>query len=148
MASLARGAGAQQRRAAQLGVLLGQPHAALRPAAPLQRTFASQPLLRLHDEPLLGPLRPVRVAVDEGATYRWCACGRSSTQPWCDGAAHKATSIRPVVFVAPKTGLVSLCGCKATRSRRPYCDGSHNHLGGGVQAAAAVDAVPGSKPAG
>jgi CDGSH-type Zn-finger protein len=81
----------------------------------------------LHDAPVVVTLAPVRVAVVEGTVYRWCACGRSSKQPWCDGQAHKATTIRPVVWTAPKSGQASLCGCRHS-ARRPLCDGAHAML--------------------
>jgi CDGSH-type Zn-finger protein len=81
------------------------------------------------DEPAIPTREAVRAPVEAGRTYKWCACGRSAAQPWCDGA-HAATSIRPVVYTPTKSGTVSLCGCKHT-GRRPFCDGaSHNHLPG------------------
>jgi CDGSH iron-sulfur domain-containing protein 3 len=67
------------------------------------------------------------VTVEAGVTYKWCACGRSASQPWCDGS-HAATTIRPVVYRPSKAGAVGLCGCKHSR-RRPYCDGAHSFLG-------------------
>ena len=70
-------------------------------------------------------LTPLRLEVTEGKTYFWCACGRTQTEPWCDGS-HKATTIRPVKWVAPKSGTASVCACRATRRPgRVLCDGSH-----------------------
>ncbi|WP_020681477.1 CDGSH iron-sulfur domain-containing protein [Marinobacterium rhizophilum] len=66
---------------------------------------------------------PVKVELTEGETYTWCACGRSETQPWCDGS-HQGTGIDPVVFIAERTGAVWLCLCKATGTP-PLCDSSH-----------------------
>lgn len=80
------------------------------------------------NEPVVASREAVRVAVLAGQAYKWCACGRSATQPWCDGASHTSTTIRPVHWTAPKSGTVSLCGCKLTR-RRPFCDGAHAHIG-------------------
>jgi CDGSH-type Zn-finger protein len=69
---------------------------------------------------------PYPVAVEAGKTYFWCACGRSKTQPFCDGS-HKDTGLSPMQYRAEKTGQVFFCGCKAT-ANKPLCDGSHNRL--------------------
>lgn len=69
---------------------------------------------------------PFAVEVEAGKEYFWCACGRSRSQPWCDGS-HKGTEFTPHRFTAEQTGKVYLCGCKHTRSR-PLCDGSHKSL--------------------
>ena len=34
---------------------------------------------------------PLKVTVEEGKKYFWCACGLSQNQPFCDGS-HKTTS--------------------------------------------------------
>ena len=79
----------------------------------------------LHHDPIVRALTPLRLEVVEGKTYFWCACGRTTTEPWCDGS-HKATTIRPVKWVAPKSGTASICVCRATRRPgRVLCDGSH-----------------------
>ena len=39
-------------------------------------------------EPDIGGRAPIRVDVEAGKSYWWCACGRSQTQPFCDGS-HK-----------------------------------------------------------
>jgi CDGSH iron-sulfur domain-containing protein 3 len=67
---------------------------------------------------------PFMLAVEAGRQYWWCACGRSATQPLCDGS-HRGTGVTPVPFTAAVDGDVWLCGCKETRTR-PFCDGSHN----------------------
>jgi CDGSH-type Zn-finger protein len=59
-------------------------------------------------------------------TYWWCACGRSQTQPFCDGS-HKTTDITPVKFEIAQNSKVALCGCKHSKNK-PFCDGSHNQL--------------------
>ena len=56
--------------------------------------------------------------------YWWCACGKSKTQPFCDGA-HKNTDFEPVKFTITEKKTYSLCGCKKSKNP-PYCDGSHN----------------------
>jgi CDGSH-type Zn-finger protein len=78
------------------------------------------------DEPVVAQKGPYQVALEEGRPYFWCACGRSSRQPFCDGS-HKGTSFQPVRFVAATTGTFNLCGCKGTDDQ-PFCDGTHNML--------------------
>lgn len=70
--------------------------------------------------------RAMPVEVEADRTYDWCACGRSATQPFCDGA-HRATDIRPVPYTAQHDGKAFFCGCKATQ-KEPLCDGTHKNL--------------------
>ncbi|MEL7491659.1 MAG: CDGSH iron-sulfur domain-containing protein [Pseudomonadota bacterium] len=67
---------------------------------------------------------PLAVEVEEGKRYFWCACGRSSTQPFCDGS-HAGTDIAPLAWTADASKKVFFCACKRTDAR-PLCDGSHN----------------------
>lgn len=69
---------------------------------------------------------PYGVDVEAGKTYYWCACGRSSKQPFCDGS-HKTTGLSPVAFTAEKTGQVWLCGCRKS-GKAQFCDGTHKSL--------------------
>jgi len=78
------------------------------------------------DQPVIAQESPYAVEVEEGKAYAWCACGRSATQPFCDGS-HDGTGLSPVAYKADKTGTVFFCGCKKTRTQ-PLCDGSHNAL--------------------
>jgi CDGSH-type Zn-finger protein len=70
--------------------------------------------------------QPIAVELDKGKEYWWCACGRSASQPFCDGS-HKSTELQPAGFKAAKSGEAWLCQCKQTKTP-PYCDGSHNKL--------------------
>jgi len=70
--------------------------------------------------------QPIGVELTQDKEYWWCACGRSATQPFCDGS-HKDTGLQPVGFKAAKSGENWLCMCKQTKTP-PYCDGSHNKL--------------------
>ena len=47
--------------------------------------------------PEIGGRRPIPVKVEAGKSYWWCACGRSKSQPFCDGS-HKVTSFRPIEY--------------------------------------------------
>src|SRR5580704_16924366 len=73
--------------------------------------------------------KPFLVTVKAGRTYYWCACGRSSKQPFCDGS-HKGTEFNPVPYVADVDDELLFCGCKHTREQ-PFCDGAHTNLPGG-----------------
>lgn len=79
--------------------------------------------------PVIARPKPFLVTLEGGRTYFWCACGRSSRQPFCDGS-HAGTGITPRRFVAPLTEEVLLCGCKHTCGA-PFCDGAHTNLPGG-----------------
>ncbi len=77
-------------------------------------------------EPEIGGRAPLPVEVVAGEAYWWCACGRSKSQPFCDGS-HEGTEFEPMEWNAPKTGRVFFCTCKRTKTM-PLCDGSHNKL--------------------
>ena len=69
---------------------------------------------------------PYPINVEAGKTYYWCSCGRSATQPFCDGA-HKGTGFSPKPYTAEKDGTVYFCGCKHS-GKDELCDGSHKQL--------------------
>jgi CDGSH-type Zn-finger protein len=78
------------------------------------------------DQATIAQKAPFVVDVEAGKTYYWCSCGRSKSQPFCDGS-HNGTSFEPVAFKAEKTEKAYLCGCKKT-ARQPFCDGAHKQL--------------------
>lgn len=78
------------------------------------------------DTPEIAQKEPYAVEVEEGKSYFWCACGRSKSQPFCDGS-HKGTAFTPVKYTAEASKKVFFCGCKHT-GNPPLCDGSHNKL--------------------
>jgi CDGSH-type Zn-finger protein len=69
---------------------------------------------------------PLLAELDAGKSYFWCACGRSNSQPFCDGS-HKDTGISPVKYAATNSEKVFFCCCKRT-SNPPFCDGTHNNI--------------------
>ncbi len=80
----------------------------------------------MSDKPVIADRAPRCVEVEAGKTYKWCSCGKSSKQPFCDGS-HKGSSFVPVTYVAEKSGPVYFCMCKNTCTQ-PLCDGSHSKL--------------------
>ncbi len=97
--------------------------------------------------PIAADNKPVTVNLDAGKEYFWCACGRSKSQPFCDGS-HRGTGITPLRFTAEQTGDAALCQCKGTRNR-PFCDGSHVNYAPGQDVEpprGAEDAMPEPTP--
>ena len=77
-------------------------------------------------EPLIAQKAPYLVDVEAGQTYRWCACGKSAKQPFCDGS-HKGSEFTPVNYTPSASGTVYFCGCKHSATP-PLCDGTHKKL--------------------
>ncbi len=77
------------------------------------------------EEPVIAGRKPVSVTLEAGTKY-WCACGRSSNQPWC-GGSHKDTSFKPVEMTVEEPKEARMCMCKRTKNPG-YCDGSHARL--------------------
>ncbi|MCB1127287.1 MAG: CDGSH iron-sulfur domain-containing protein [Verrucomicrobiae bacterium] len=68
--------------------------------------------------PLVQPATP--------GTYWFCACGRSQSQPLCDGS-HKGTGLGPLKTEITAEKQVAWCGCKHSKTL-PFCDGTHRSL--------------------
>ncbi|MGB0696005.1 MAG: CDGSH iron-sulfur domain-containing protein [Rhodospirillaceae bacterium] len=69
---------------------------------------------------------PMAVDLEEGKTYWWCTCGRSKSQPMCDGT-HTGTGFAPMEYKSTMTRKKRFCACKHTKTP-PFCDGTHNDL--------------------
>jgi CDGSH-type Zn-finger protein len=76
--------------------------------------------------PAIPQKEPYGVTVEAGKSYWWCSCGRSKSQPFCDGS-HAGTGFEPVEYKATKSGEVWFCGCKHNQGG-VLCDGSHSKL--------------------
>ena len=76
--------------------------------------------------PVIADNKPVKVNLSKGDEYHFCTCGRSKSQPFCDGS-HVGTTFTPKVIVAEEDGDAYLCACKHS-SNRPYCDGTHKNF--------------------
>lgn len=46
--------------------------------------------LKLTCHPTIAKKGPIKFDLKQGETYYWCTCGRSASQPFCDGA-HKGS---------------------------------------------------------
>lgn len=71
--------------------------------------------------------QPYFVDLEAGETYYWCKCGKSATQPFCDGSHQGAGNVEPVPFTVDRSGTHPVCGCRYSKTK-PLCDGSHLNL--------------------
>jgi len=76
--------------------------------------------------PMIADNKPVKVDLTKGQEYHFCTCGRSKSQPFCDGS-HVGSNFAPRVIVSEKGGEAWLCACKHT-GNSPYCDGTHKQF--------------------
>jgi CDGSH iron-sulfur domain-containing protein 3 len=77
------------------------------------------------EKPIPSGTKSLALEVEAG-THWWCSCGRSSSQPFCDGS-HKGTGLQAFKFEVPEKKTLYFCLCKATQTP-PFCDGSHKTL--------------------
>jgi CDGSH iron-sulfur domain-containing protein 3 len=70
----------------------------------------------------MGKGLPIMVELEAGTHY-WCSCGKSNTEPFCDGS-HKGTNFVPLEFIVETKKKAGLCTCGRTK-KAPYCDGTH-----------------------
>ena len=68
---------------------------------------------------------PLKVNLEEGKKYFWCACGLSKNQPFCDGSHKKDGKYKSIKYLAEESKEIFFCGCKMTKNP-PFCDGSHS----------------------
>lgn len=65
-------------------------------------------------EPIPAQKAPYGVNIEAGKDYWWCACGRSASQPFCDGS-HKSVGLPRKNSAPPKQ---SKSGCAAQIERQ------------------------------
>ena len=76
--------------------------------------------------PLIAHRKGFYFEVAAGQRYLWCSCGRSKSQPFCDGS-HKGTGFTPMEYKSASGEEAWFCACKRS-SKKPMCDGSHKTL--------------------
>ncbi len=76
--------------------------------------------------PYIADAQPKALELKAGETVWWCTCGRSQTQPLCDGS-HQGSEFTPQKFTADKDDRYFFCQCKQTATA-PLCDGSHKQI--------------------
>jgi CDGSH-type Zn-finger protein len=76
-------------------------------------------------DPIVYQRGPIVQKVEPGE-YWWCACGRSKSQPFCDGS-HEGTGLEPKKVTITEAKIVAWCACKHSKTH-PFCDGSHARL--------------------
>jgi glutamate synthase domain-containing protein 2 len=75
------------------------------------------------NNPVIADNKPSKVTLTKGEEYYFCTCGKSASQPFCDGS-HAGTSFSPKPFTAEEDGDAYLCACKQS-ANKPFCDGTH-----------------------
>lgn len=73
--------------------------------------------------PVIADNKPAKVQLSKDEEYHFCTCGRSRSQPFCDGS-HAGTSFTPKAFKVDEDQEAYLCACKHT-GNAPFCDGTH-----------------------
>ncbi len=76
-------------------------------------------------EPIIAQTSPCVLKMKPGSFY-WCSCGKSKSQPFCDGS-HKGSAFAPKKVDVAEEKTVAWCGCKHSRNGA-FCDGSHAKL--------------------
>ncbi len=76
--------------------------------------------------PIVADNKPVNIQLTKGQEYHFCTCGKSKSQPLCDGS-HTGTTFTPRVIIPSEDTDAWLCACKHSRNK-PFCDGSHQNF--------------------
>ena len=94
---------------------------------PNQHTYKGVQQRKIMTEPEIPQKRPYPVQVEAGKEYHVCMCGKSQSQPMCDGS-HAGSGLGPRIFTATEDGFIAFCGCKHSNDSTGKCDGTHSSL--------------------
>ncbi len=75
------------------------------------------------DNPIIADNKPIKASFEKDQDYYFCTCGKSKSQPFCDGS-HKGSTFKPLKVIAEESGDAYLCACKHSNNL-PFCDGTH-----------------------
>jgi CDGSH-type Zn-finger protein len=67
--------------------------------------------------PIIAAIAPAKVDLEAGKDYFWCQCGKSKSQPFCDGS-HAGSDITPLKFTAEKKGQQHCANARPAPMRR------------------------------
>ncbi|MBL4775527.1 MAG: CDGSH iron-sulfur domain-containing protein [Mariprofundus sp.] len=76
--------------------------------------------------PIIADNKPIKVNLTKGQEYHFCTCGKSKSQPFCDGS-HIGSAFKPRVIASDNDQEAWLCACKHSRNT-PFCDGTHKQF--------------------
>ena len=62
-------------------------------------------------KPYIAQKCPHSCYLEPGKEYKYCTCGLSDKQPFCDDS-HIGTPFEPITFIAKSQKFSSICGCK------------------------------------
>lgn len=75
----------------------------------------------------IADVKPFKHEAEPGF-YKWCSCGHSKTQPFCDHSHRtEAPEFKSVKVTLLEKTTVFWCMCKHTKTP-PWCDGTHHAL--------------------
>lgn len=84
------------------------------------------PLAERQERAVPCALSPKLVTLRADTEYKWCTCGHSKTQPFCDHAHRElAPGMKSLRIRVPADGKYLMCMCKQTASPLGLCDNSH-----------------------